>query len=52
MDELDLYLCVFSNDRVLLYDLLAGNKARTKVLPSANTYRTHLGNQFNHILLC
>ena len=31
------------------YDLLGGNKARTKVLPSVIAYRAHLSNQFYHV---
>ena len=32
-----------------LYDMLAGNKAGTEVLPLAIGYIAHLRNQFNHI---
>ena len=32
------------------YDLLTGNKARTKVLPLVIAFIAHLCNQFNHVL--
>ena len=31
------------------YDLLAGNKTRNEVLPSAIAYRVYLRNQFNNV---
>ena len=31
------------------YDLLVGNKARTKVLPLTTAYIAHLRNQFDHV---
>ena len=32
-----------------IFDLLAGNNAKTEVLPSAIAFRAHFCNQFDHV---